>query len=609
MTVDFISPSYRAAGSDLTVSISPLGLVELSDEEFEVNGPRLNRYAQGWAFFLGRHWLYRRENGEPQLTFNWCRAFSEFITNFCFGRGFSIKSPFETSAIVPSLLDRVWTQDNNKEQVLWEAAQQGSVGGDAFIKVAYEESHMQPPLAPNPDGTPATPIPGIQYRYRPGRVRILVVNQSYVYPRWHPHDRERLLQMKMKYKFWGSTTDGARSVFTYTEISSETAIEEYINDQLISSRPNPIGVVPWVHIPNVRVSGSPWGLSDIIDIIILNREYNEKATDVSDIVNYHSAPTTIMTGAKASQLEKGAKKLWAGLPKDAQVFNLELGGGGVESALSWMEVIKKAMHEITGVPEGALGDVQPISNTSGVALAIQYQPMMNRYNHKTKITYGPGITKINELILLTLALKEPKSLIWHPRRDEELKDGQVAVLDPDDPITYVTETHWPPPLPVDILVTLQEVQIKMQLGLMSKREALAAIGEEFPDEKMREVFLELVEDAIDNGALSMLRAQISQAVQEMTGQFDPNYPQPFPPPLTGAPSAQPGGEGNVTSAGGTPTVTSGASNVGVPGAANVLGVQLSPDTQKLLAEITTRAYGTRRASQRLPQRDDGDESE
>ena len=53
MSVDFWSPSYRAASSDLTVAISPLGLVELADEEFEVHGPRLNRYASAWAWYLG----------------------------------------------------------------------------------------------------------------------------------------------------------------------------------------------------------------------------------------------------------------------------------------------------------------------------------------------------------------------------------------------------------------------------------------------------------------------------------------------------------------------------------------------------------------------------
>lgn len=36
MAMDFWSPSYRASSSDLTVAISPLGLVELADEEFSL---------------------------------------------------------------------------------------------------------------------------------------------------------------------------------------------------------------------------------------------------------------------------------------------------------------------------------------------------------------------------------------------------------------------------------------------------------------------------------------------------------------------------------------------------------------------------------------------
>lgn len=53
MSIDFSLPPYQSggSGSGLSVSISPLGLVELSDEEFEVHGPRLNRYAINWAFY------------------------------------------------------------------------------------------------------------------------------------------------------------------------------------------------------------------------------------------------------------------------------------------------------------------------------------------------------------------------------------------------------------------------------------------------------------------------------------------------------------------------------------------------------------------------------
>jgi hypothetical protein len=37
MSVAFYPGSARASGSDLSISVSPLGLVELADEEFEVH--------------------------------------------------------------------------------------------------------------------------------------------------------------------------------------------------------------------------------------------------------------------------------------------------------------------------------------------------------------------------------------------------------------------------------------------------------------------------------------------------------------------------------------------------------------------------------------------
>jgi hypothetical protein len=397
--------------------------------------------------------------------------------------------------------------------------------------------------------------------------------------------------------FWTGNTsaEGTRSVFTFTELLTESFIEEYINDQLVDSRPNPLGTIPIGHAPNMMVSGSPWGMSDISDILTLNREYNEKATDVSDIVNYHAAPVTVMTGAKSSQLERGAKKIWGGLPKDASVFNLELAGGGVAAGLEYMEMVKKAMHELTGVPQGALGDVQPISNTSGVALAIQYQPMMQRYNHK-KMTYGKLFKRVNELVILTLALKEPLELQWTSTRDAELQPYQKPMLDIDDPISFVTVIHWPPPLPVDKTVILNEVGLKMQMGLVSKKDALEELGEVFPEEKMRETFLEMVQDAIDSGALDMVRAQISALIQAETGQFMPGAPQPFPAPVAGMGSAD--GETTEMSTG-----TPGDSTGGLASGGIGMGMQLTPETGDLLNRLNQRAYGTQLAGRRPPASD------
>ena len=557
MSIDFSPPSYRAASSDLTISISPLGLVELADEEFEVHGPRLNRYSLNWAMYLGHHWAYRREIGEAQMVFNYYRAFTDYIVNFSFGRGASFRSPHATEAIIPDILQRVWETDNDKHGVMWEMGQQGGVSGDCFVKVAYEEAF--------------TDSVG---RTHPGRVRILPLNSSFCFPEFHPHDRSRLIRFKLKYRFWGTSLEGTRQVYTYTEILTDDRIEEYINDELIDSRPNPLGVVPVIHIPNVRVSGSPWGLSDGHDIIVLNRSYNEIATDISDIVNYHAAPVTVITGAKASSLEKGPKKVWGGLPKDAQVFNLEGGGQGLVGAMEYLKIIKTSMHEMIGVPETALGQVQQISNTSGVALAIQYQPLMNRYNQKI-VQYSEGLKRINELVLLTLAVKEPELFIYNPDFNGPIKSDQLQVCDPNDPLTYETSVHFPQPLPLDKLILLNEIQTKMSMNLESREGALRTLGEEFPDEKLDEIRTELIEDAKADGALNLIKSQINSAIASLTGLL-------------------PEGQGVEMAPGQEAGAGIGPGPSGQPGIVTPFEAQT---IEQMQADLVTKAYGTK-----LPQR-------
>jgi len=568
LSIDFTPPSYRAASSDLTVSISPLGLVELADEEFEVHGPRLNRYSLNWAMYLGHHWAFRRETGETQSVFNYYRAFTDYISNFTFGRGVQFRSPKETEAIVPDLLKRVWEVDNDKHEVLWEMGQQGGVSGDCFVKVAYEDPYVDP-----------------SGQAHPGRVRILPLNASFCFPEFHPHDRTRLIRFKLKYRFWGTSLEGTRQVFTYTELLTDDRVEEYINDELIDSRPNPMGVIPVVHIPNLRVSGSPWGLPDCMDIISLNRTYNEVATDVADIVNYHAAPVTVVVGAKINNLEKGANKVWGGLPKDAQVFNLEGGGSGLQGALQYLEMIKRSMHEMVGVPETALGQMQPISNTSGVALSIQFQPLMNKWQQKI-IQYGEGLERINALVIKQLLIKEPQAAAWNPDTDVPLKPNQLQVLDPNDPITYRSLAHFPPPLPLDKLIVLNEIQAKMSLGLESKEGALRALGEEFPDEKLAEIRQELMDDALSDGALNLLKTQIVKEISDLTGMMPgpDGSAMPVPPDIDAEGNPLPGTEGE-------------------PAIDNAALMEMQEEAG-LREQLVTAAYGTK-----LPQRRDPDNNE
>jgi hypothetical protein len=575
--VDFSPPSYRAASSDLTISISPLGLVELADEEFEVHGPRLNRYSLNWAMYLGHHWGYRREQGEAQIAVNYYRAFNDYLARFTFGKGIHFRSPKATEAIVPDRLQRVWEVDNDKMRVLLEMAQQGGITGDCFVKVAYEEAW--------------TDSIG---RLHSGRVRILPMNSAFAFPEFHPHDRNRLLRFKQKYRFWGTSLEGTRQVFTYTEILTDDIIEEYINDELIDSRPNPLGVIPVVHIANVPVAGSPWGLADCHDIITINRSYNEISTDVADIINYHASPVTVIVGAKASNLEKGAKKVWGGLPKDAQVFNLEGGASGIDGALKYLELLKRSMHEMMNIPETALGQVQPISNTSGVALSIQFQPLMNRYSQKVA-QYGIGIEKINELILLNLAVKEPETFVYNPDEDGPIKPEQLVKLDINDPLTYQNHVQFPSPLPLDKLIVLNEIQTKLGMGLESKEGALRTLGEEFPEEKLQEIRSELRDDALSDGAMTLLKTQIQKEIQDLTGMIP-----------------GPGGEGAIPL---QPTVLGDGDVLGdqVDGAPTPENIENPANQEGAMAanmqeselrnRLVTEAYGTKIPQRRAVDRD------
>lgn len=570
---DFSAPSYRAASSDLTISISPLGLVELADEEFEVHGPRLNRYSLNWAMYLGHHWGYRREQGEMQIAVNYYRAFIDYLARFTFGNGVHFRSPKATEAIVPDRLERVWEVDNDKQRVLFEIAQTGGITGDAFIKVAYEEAW--------------TDSIG---RFHPGRVRILPLNSAFAFPEFHPHDRSRLLRFKQKYRFWGTSLEGTRQVFTYTEILTDDIIEEYVNDELIDSRPNPLGLIPVVHIPNVPISGSPWGLSDAHDIISINRSYNEISTDIADIINYHAAPVTVIIGAKASNLEKGAKKVWGGLPKDARVENLEGGAAGISGALQYLQTLKTSMHEMMNIPETALGQSQPISNTSGVALAIQFQPLMNRWTQKSA-QYGKGLERVNELVMLNLAIKEPETLVYNPEEDGPIKEGQLPQLDPNDPLTFITYAHFPPPLPLDKLVLLNELSQKMSMGLESKEGALRALGEEFPEEKLQEIRLELIGDAEAEGALNLVKAQISKQLMDLTGMMvgPDGSATPMDPMMMGSGEMLGDGLSGPVDETGAPTDP----NAGVEQQENMIA------EQEIREKLVTEAYGTKLPARRI----------
>jgi len=117
---------------------------------------------------------------------------------------------------------------------------------------------------------------------------------------------------------------------------------------------NPYGFIPFVHIPNVRPANEFWGVSDLRDVIPLNRELNERMSDMADVIRFHSDPPVIFKGVmEHSSLPVGPGTVWD-LPEGAEVELLEW-RGQTPAVQEHVERVMRALHDVAETPKTAFG--------------------------------------------------------------------------------------------------------------------------------------------------------------------------------------------------------------------------------------------------------------
>lgn len=455
----------------------------------------LKRIKEAWNFYEGYHWEGIDDLETPQVTFNYCRPFVNKFVSFEFGKGFNIKTPVEiedegVTINDPKLeinldtdgdgqlsdveikkelevkektesdfLSQVWT-DNNRDIIITELGQTKSITGEAWVKVQYEGvEDLNDPFEEYPNG----------------RIRLSVLPTQFVFPRFNDHDKDRLESLLIMYPIRTERQTGLlmkRTVETtiiYKEFWTDTEIVVFEGGVEVDRMDNPYGFIPFVQIKNFPIAGRTRGVGDLDDIIPLNVELNTKKSDVSEIIDYHSAPITLVYGAKIGNLEKGANKVWGGLPKDAKVENLEL-NGNLSASASYIADVKTSMCEIAGIPETVLGGASAISNTSGVALQYMNLPLIERTRIKRSCT-SSGLQRVNKMILF-LGLHH--GLIEKPD-DISMRDF------------LHNEVELPDTLPKDELIELQKIQQEMTLGLECRHGAMERIGKDNIPKKIAEI--------------------------------------------------------------------------------------------------------------------------
>lgn len=463
----------------------------------------LKRIKEAWNFYEGYHWEGIDDLDTPQVTFNYCRPFINKFVSFEFGKGFSIKSPVEIEnesvtvndtkididvnlegdgVTTPKeiseeytirektesdFLNQVW-ENNDRETLITELGQTKAITGEAWVKVQYES-------AEDLDGN--DPFE----EYPNGRIRLSVLPTQFVFPRFNNHDKNKLESLLIMYPIRTEKETGLlfkRTVDTtvvYKEYWTSGEIVVYEGKEEVDRMENPYGFIPFVQIKNFPIAGRTRGQGDLDDIIPLNVELNTKKSDISEVIDYHSAPITLVYGARIGNLEKGANKVWGGLPKDAKVENLGLQGDLVASS-NYTSDVKTAMCEIAGIPETVLGGASAISNTSGVALQYINLPLIERTRVKRHCTQN-GLQRVNKMILF-LGLYH--GLIEKPD-DISMKDF------------LWNEVDLPDTLPKDELIELNKIQQEMTLGLECRHGAMERLGKDNIQKKIAEIDKERTE--------------------------------------------------------------------------------------------------------------------
>lgn len=458
---------WHRVDSNNNVAMADLTLTALGARISGEDSKRLARYREFWNFYEGFHWESIGETDKLQVTENYCRAFVNKFTSFEFGKGFNIKLHPDYEEQVLPFLNFVW-EDNSKDVFCTQLGQTKSVTGDAWIQVTYEPKFLS---GGNGEQIPNPTFDDPFDEYDNGRIRVLVVQPNICFPEYeNTYDKDKLKRLTVMYPIKKYPNDpNSTELIIYKQVWDKNQCIEYLGNDVVGTYNNKYGVIPFIQVKNMELAGRTWGTSDLDDLVPMNTELNLKKSDVSEIIDYHSAPVTVVFGARIGQLEKGANKVWGGLPKDGRVENLTM-NTDMTASNTYIGGIKQAMHEVGSVPEGALGKETSISNTSGVALEVQMMPLIERTRDKRKSSSN-ALVKVNKLVLKI-----------------GLMEGLVEMPEGAKPRDfYHNEITFEDTLPKDGLVELQKLQLEMKLGICDREEAMKRLGKTDIQKRLKEI--------------------------------------------------------------------------------------------------------------------------
>ena len=441
---------------------------------------RLARYIQNLSFYQGNHWPTESRN--RQLVFNYAKVSIDKVTSFLMhGFTFTCYPASEGEDVLArvrragQVLHKVF-QENNLSQLDYETEIDAAVLGDGCYKVIWDQDEK--------------------------RIRITAPDVSGIFAWWLGDDLSRIWRLASRYQLTREEAEmlysgviaseakqsqgiatsprliGAprndtqvslrgtpmpkqshgKGTVTITEVWTDTDFDLFLDNTLLESKPNPYGFIPFIIFPNLRDPKHFWGVSDIPVIIQPQRELNRALSQLSRILELSGNPIAVLENvgtAEDIKVQPGA--LWT-IPEDAKAYLLDLlQGGGVRLHVDYIDVLYRALHDVSETPRAAWGGIE--KELSGTALRIELGSLIQKIVRKRLI----------------------RTNVYHRRNAMILRLVQMYEQENFDEVNH--RVVWGHILPQDIDRQAQTEQLLVQAGVHSRRTAMDEMNIQDPDEE------------------------------------------------------------------------------------------------------------------------------
>ncbi len=405
------------------LSESLWNIIEVGQQE------HLAQIQRAWLAYFGRYKpSLKVRPGEPDdNTFvNFIRLLVDKGVFFLFGKGvdFELDELRETEA--EAWLEETWAR-NRKMLLLQKLALSGAIAGHAFVKIQ---------------------------RTGNGYPRLIVLDPETVAVKLREDDIDQVEGYEIRYP---SRTPDGKVVLVRQRIEREGAGWVIIDERGVPDSPawQEVGREAWpwpfppvVDCQNLPLPNSYWGMPDVTDDLIrLQEKLNFVVSNLMKILRYHAHPKLFGYGVpRGVRIRVGPDEM-TNLPQGAKVEAIAP-KADFQGALDLYRELKRAMHELTQVPEIALGRVEGSGQVSGVALKVLYGPLLDKTAVKRQ-TYGYLLEELNRRLLVVGG---------HARYE----DVRVKVV-------------WPELLPADPKAQREVAMLDLQLGV-SQDTILRSLG-------------------------------------------------------------------------------------------------------------------------------------